>query len=231
MLVLRSLERFGPVCRHHTSHYTPHSDQWVQSSPLSFWLVSYVLGCSKCTRGINAREEAPVNTDLDEGTKCGPGAQSTVDSTAWACASLTAFLALIADVSVNLAAAARYSLSARKPSHVVVFDPDGFHLWSCSKCLRHGPLCRLYLTVILRFIGGKYEGFLLGHDFDSSSVHIRWRKSTDGNGEPLTVSRVLEHTGHGDGWDGRRRQLLGPNVGRPEQRGRRSPLGLCGTDR
>ncbi|CAB1112172.1 unnamed protein product [Ectocarpus sp. CCAP 1310/34] len=52
-----------------------------------------------------------------------------------------------------------------------------------------------YFAVLVRFIGGKYRGGLLNHEFDGNSVHTRWRQSPDGSDAPWTVSRVLEGAG------------------------------------
>ena len=132
----------------------------------------------------------------------GPEAESTDDSSVWARTSLEALLDLIGDLPVHVAAAVRYKLTPTRPGHVVVFGPDGFHLCSCLKLLRHGLLCRHYFAVLVRFLGCKFKGVLLNHHFDGNSVHARWRQSLDGNDEPWTVSRVLTEAGHGDGWDG-----------------------------
>ncbi|CAB1109661.1 unnamed protein product [Ectocarpus sp. CCAP 1310/34] len=119
-------------------------------------------------------------------------------------------------VPVHLAAAVRYKLTPSRPGHVVVFGPGGFYLCSCLKLLRHGLPRRHYFAVLVRFIGGKYEGVLLYHEFDGSSVRARWCQSPDGSDAPWTVSRVLEGAGHGDDWDGYRprprRQLLGTDA-------------------
>ncbi|CAB1105077.1 unnamed protein product [Ectocarpus sp. CCAP 1310/34] len=151
---------------------------------------------------FNVCEEAPPDTDLEIDCKLGPEAESTGDNTVWARASLEALLDLVSRVLVHLAAAVRYKLTPSRPSHVVVFGPGGFYLCSCLKLLRHGLPCRLYFSVLARFIGGKYGGVLLNHEFDGNSVHTRWRQSPDGSDAPWTASRVLEGAGHGDGWDG-----------------------------
>lgn len=147
-------------------------------------------------------EEAPPDTDLENDCKHGPGSESTDDSSVWARTSLEALLDLIGEVPVHLAAAVRYKLTRARPGHVVVFGPDGFHLCSCLKLLRHGLLCRHYFAVLVRFLGGKFRGLLLNHHFNGNNVHTRWRRSLDGNDESWSVSRVLNEAGHGDGWDG-----------------------------
>ncbi|CAB1118493.1 unnamed protein product [Ectocarpus sp. CCAP 1310/34] len=147
-------------------------------------------------------EEAPPDTDLEKDCMRGPEAESTEDSSVWARTSLEALLDLIGELPVHVAAAVRYKLTPARPGHVVVFGPNGFHLCSCLKLLRHGLVCRHYFTVLVRFLGCSFKGILLDHRFDGNSLHARWRQSLDGNDEPWTVSRVLKETGHGDGWDG-----------------------------
>lgn len=153
---------------------------------------------------FSAFEEAPADTDLDQDLKINlePTAQSTEDNSQWARTSLTAFLEIIDPVPIHLVVAVRYNLLATKPSHVVVFGADGFHLCSCLKLLRHGLLCSHYFAVLVRFIGGTYKGVKLHHTFDGSSVHNRWRKAPLGEDEAWSVSGVLQQAGHGDGWDG-----------------------------
>ena len=147
-------------------------------------------------------EQAPPDTDLKNDCMRGSEAESTDDSSIWARTSLEALLDLIGDLPVHVAAAVRYRLTPARPGHVVVFGPDGFHLCSCLKLLRHGLLCRHFFAVLVRFLGSKFKGVLLDHRFDGNSVHTRWRQSLDGNDEPWTVSSVLKEAGHGDGWDG-----------------------------
>ncbi|CAB1119118.1 unnamed protein product [Ectocarpus sp. CCAP 1310/34] len=151
---------------------------------------------------FNLYEEAPPDTDMEIDCKLGPEAESTEDNTVWARTSLEAPLDLVSRVPVHLAAAVRYKLTPSRPGHVVVVGPGGFYLCSCLKFLRHGLPCRHYFAVLVRFIGGKYGGVLLNHEFDGNSVHTRWRQSPDGSDAPWTASRVLEGAGHGDGWDG-----------------------------
>lgn len=76
-------------------------------------------------RQLNAFEEAPADTDLDQDIKVDTNAEPAEDSSAWARTSLAAFSALLEDLELDLVAAARYNLTARKPCHVVVFCSNG----------------------------------------------------------------------------------------------------------
>eukprot|EP00903_Cladosiphon_okamuranus_P021507 g19772.t1 len=147
-------------------------------------------------------EEAPPETDLEKDFMRGPEAESTDDSSVWARTSLEALLDIIGEIPVHVAAAVRYKLAPARPGHDVVLGPDGFHLCSCLKLLRHGLVCRHYFAVLVRFLDSKFKGVLLDHRFNGNSVHARWRQSLNGNDEPWTVSRVLQEAGHGEGWDG-----------------------------
>ncbi|CAB1116867.1 unnamed protein product [Ectocarpus sp. CCAP 1310/34] len=151
---------------------------------------------------FNLCEEAPPDTDLEIDCKLGPRLNRPRTTPFWARTSLEALLDLVSRVPVHLAAAVRYKLTPSRPGHIVVFGPGGFYLCSWLKILRHGLPCRHYFAVLVRFIGGKYGGVLLNHEFDGNSVHTRCRQSPDGSDAPWTVSRVLEGAGHGDGWDG-----------------------------
>ncbi|CAB1106078.1 unnamed protein product [Ectocarpus sp. CCAP 1310/34] len=151
---------------------------------------------------FNLCEEGPPDTDLEIDCKLDPEAESTEDNTVWARTSLEALLDLFSRVPVHLAAAVPYKLTPSRPGHVVVSGPGGFYLCSCLKLMRHGLPCRHYFAVLFRFVGGKFGGVLLNHEFDGNSVHTRWRQSPDGSHAPWTASRVLEGAGQGDGWDG-----------------------------
>ena len=147
-------------------------------------------------------EEAPPETDLEKDFMRGPEAESTDDSSVWARTSLEALVDFIGEIQVHLAVAVRYKLTPARPGHVVVFGPDGFHLCSCLKLLRHGLICRHLFAVLVRFLDSKFKGVQLDHRFNGNSVHARWRQSLDGNDEPWTVFRVLQEAGHGEPWDG-----------------------------
>ena len=133
---------------------------------------------------LNLLHQAPPDTDLENDCMHGCQAESSRDSSVWARTSLEAFLDLVGEVRVHLAAAVRYKLTPTRPGHLVILGPDGFHLCSCLKLLRLGLLCRHYFAVLVRFLGGNYRGVLLNHEFDGASVHARWRRSFDGNDEP-----------------------------------------------
>ena len=117
----------------------------------------------------------------------GSEAEATNDSSIWARTSLEALLDLIDDLPVHVAAAVRYKLTPARPGHVVVFGPDGFHLCSCLKLLRHGLLCRHIFAVLVRFLGSKFKGVLLDHRFHGNNT-----MSTDAGGIHLTAT-----TSHG----------------------------------
>lgn len=57
--------------------------------------------------------------------------------------------------------------------------------------------------MLVKFLGGEYRGTSLGHEFQGTSVHNRWRSSPDGDDEAWSVSSALKRAGHGDDWDGR----------------------------
>lgn len=168
--------------------------------PLDDNRLREVVGSAHLNR--NAFKDAPPDTDLEQDCKHGCNPQTTEDTSAWARTSSTAFVDLIDSVPIHLVVVVRYKLTKSKPNHVVVFGPNNFHLCSCLKLLRHGLLCRHYFAVLVKFLGGEYRGTRLGHDFQGSSVHTRWRSSPDGDDEPWSVSTVLRQAGHGDDWDG-----------------------------
>lgn len=150
---------------------------------------------------LNILDVAPPDTDL-EGETWTSGSLSDVSM--WARTSLPAFLHLIADVPVVLVVAVRYKYTTNKPSHLVVFGPDNFHLCSCLQLLRRGLPCRHYFAVLVNLIGRTDEHTQLdfAHRFDGACVHNRWRRAEDASDSPWSVSEVLTSSGHGEGWDG-----------------------------
>ena len=153
-----------------------------------------------CTK-LNILEQAPPDTDL-EGGFCAAG--DTTDATMWARTSLPAFLELIADVPIDLVVAVRYKYTVNRPSHLVVFGPDNFHLCSCLQLLRRGLPCRHYFAILVNLIGRAYGPTELAfdHTFSGACIHNRWRQADNEQDLPWSVSEVLRSSGHGEGWDG-----------------------------
>lgn len=149
----------------------------------------------------NILRVSPSPTDLDGDTPTDPDAE---DNTMWARTSLDAFLELIAAIPIELVAAVRYKYTANRPSHLVVFGPDNFHMCSCLQLVRRGLPCRHYFTVLVNLIGktGGPDEIRFDHTFRGACVHNRWRRSGDGGDLPWSVSEVLKSSGHGEGWDG-----------------------------
>ena len=122
----------------------------------------------------------------------------------WARTSLDAFLELIAGIPIELVSAVRYKYTANRPSHLVVFGPQNFHMCSCLQLVRRGLPCRHYFAVLANLIGrtGGPDEITFDHTFHGACVHNRWRRSQHGEDLPWSVSEVLKSSGHGEGWDG-----------------------------
>ena len=166
--------------------------------PLSASSVAYIRSMRP---KLNILEQAPPDTDL-EGGFCAAG--DTTDATMWARTSLPAFLELIADVPIDLVVAVRYKYTVNRPSHLVVFGPDNFHLCSCLQLLRRGLPCRHYFAILVNLIGRAYGPTELAfdHTFSGACIHNRWRQADNEQDLPWSVSEVLRSSGHGEGWDG-----------------------------
>lgn len=150
---------------------------------------------------LSILQVAPPDTDLEGDQLAG---EAAVDNTMWACTSLSAFLDLIADIPIELVVAVRYKWMANRPSHLVVFGPDNFHLCSCLQLLRRGLPCRHYFAVLVNLIGrtGESDEMSFTYTFNGACVHNRWRRREDGSDSPWSISSVLSSSGHGVGWDG-----------------------------
>ena len=166
--------------------------------PLSASSVAYIRSMRP---KLNILEQAPPDTDLEGG--CGAAGDKT-DATMWARTSLPAFLELIADVPIDLVVAVRYKYTVNRPSHLVVFGPDNFHLCSCLQLLRRGLPCRHYFAILVNLIGRAYGPTELAfdHSFSGACIHNRWRQVDNEQDLPWSVSEVLRSSGHGEGWDG-----------------------------
>ena len=86
----------------------------------------------------------PPEIDLDQDL-CATG--DALDASMWVRTSLPAFLELISNVPIKLVVVAvRYKYWPNKPSHLVVFGPDNFHLCSFLQ-LFCGVACRAGITL------------------------------------------------------------------------------------
>ena len=104
----------------------------------------------------------------------------------WARTSLDAFLEFIAGIRIELVAAVRYKYTANRPSHLVVFGPQNFHMCSRLQLVRRGLPCRHYFAVLLNLIGrtGGPDEITFDHTFHGACVHNRWRRSQHGEDLP-----------------------------------------------